>query len=250
MEFDLLVLLALAGVGMVAGFVDAIAGGGGLISVPALLTTGLPPIGALATNKLQSCVGTAMAVRTYWRRGVISFRAIWPAMLVGFCGSFAGALAVKAIDTSVLMVLTPLALIGIAIYFLFAPKLTDADRHARLDAALFVPLMALVVGFYDGLFGPGTGSFLTIGFVALFGLGVTRAAGNTKAINLMTNLGALVPFIWAGDVIWSAGVAMAAGQLVGGYLGARTGIRFGARLIKPLVVAISVVLAIRLLLGG
>lgn len=235
---------------MAAGFVDAIAGGGGLISVPALLIAGLPPIAALATNKLQSSIGTLMAVRTYWRRGFIDFGAIWPAMLVGALGSFAGAFAVKLIDTSVLMVLTPVALICIAGYFLLAPKLTDADRQARLDPGVFVPVMALAVGFYDGIFGPGTGSFLTMGFVALFGFGVTRAAGNTKAINLMTNLGALVLFMWAGDVVWSAGLAMAAGQIVGGYVGARTGIRFGARLIRPLVVVISVALALRLLLGG
>ena len=113
--------------------------------------------------------------------------------------------------------------------------------------ALFVPLMGAAIGFYDGIFGPGTGSFLTMGFVALFGLGITRAAGNTKILNLASNLGALALFIPSGDVVWAAAGAMAVGQLIGGYLGALTGIRFGAKLIKPLVVAISLALAVKLL---
>ena len=143
--------------------------------------------------------------------------------------------------------LVPVALICIAIYFTFAPRLTAADSHSRLDFATFVPVMGLVVGFYDGVLGPGTGSFLTLGFIALFGLGVTRAAANTKFLNLASNVGALALFIPSGDVVWPVAAVMAIGQIVGGYLGALTGIRFGAKLIKPLVVLISIALAVRLL---
>ncbi len=107
--------------------------------------------------------------------------------------------------------------------------------------------MGLLIGFYDGIFGPGTGSFFTIGFVVLFGLGLTKASGSTKALNLTSNLAALTIFIPAGDVVWPAAVAMATGQLIGGYLGARTGIRYGARVIRPLVVVVSIALALRLL---
>ena len=247
MHLDLLTLVALGLVGVVAGFVDAIAGGGGLIAVPALLTAGLPPVAAFATNKMQSAVGTTIAAATYWRRGFVDLRAIGSAVVTMFVGSFLGALAVKQVDTTVLEYVVPIALIGIALYFTFAPRLTDADSHARLNFALFVPLMGLVVGFYDGILGPGTGSFLTLGFVALFGLGVTRAAANTKFANLASNIGALALFIPSGDVVWPIAVCMALGQLVGGYLGALTGIRFGARLIRPLVVVISIALAVRLL---
>jgi uncharacterized membrane protein YfcA len=238
------------GVGMFAGFVDAIAGGGGLIAIPALLSVGLPPVAAFATTKVQSATGTVIAAATYWRGGFIELRALWPTMLLAFIGSFAGAFAVKQIDTGILRQLVPVALILIAAYFMFAPRLTDADSHARLRFALFAPVMGATIGFYDGLFGPGTGSFLTMGFVALFGFGVTRAAGNTKMVNLMSNLGSLATFIPAGDVLWTAALAMAAGQVVGGYIGARTGIRFGAKLIRPLVVVISVALALRLLFFG
>ena len=243
-----LILLALAGAGTLAGFVDAIAGGGGLIGLPALLAVGVPPISALGTNKVQSVIGTAMAATTYWRKGFVSLAALAVAIPVTFAASFLGAFVVKQVDVSVLSVAVPVALIAIALYFLLAPRLSDENRHARLEWTVFVPVMGACVGFYDGLLGPGTGSFFTMGFVALFGLGVTRAAGNTKILNLASNLGALTLFIPSGDVLWPAALAMALGQLLGGYLGALTGIRFGARLIRPLVVIVSLVLAGRLLL--
>ena len=162
-------------------------------------------------------------------------------------GSFLGALTVKQIDTSLLNLAVPFALIGVALYFLFAPNLSDADRAARLDFPKWVPLLGFAVGFYDGLFGPGTGSFFTIGFVLLFGLGVTRAAGNTKLLNLTSNLAALTIFIPSGDVVWPAVMCMAVGQIIGGYVGAHAGIRFGAKLIRPLVVVISIAMAVKLI---
>ena len=248
MTLEPLVLLALAGAGMLAGFVDAIAGGGGLIALPALLAAGVPPIVALGTNKVQSVIGTAAAALTYWRGGFVSLRALGIAIPCSYAASFVGAYVVKQIDLSVLQIAVPVMLVAIALYFLLAPRLSDDDRHARLPWKLFVPVMALIVGFYDGVFGPGTGSFLTMGFVALFGLGVTRAAGNTKILNFASNLGALTLFIPSGDVVWAAAATMAVGQVIGGWLGARTGIRFGARLIRPLVVVVSLILAGRLLL--
>lgn len=244
------VLLLLAAVGLLAGFVDAIAGGGGLISLPALLAMGFPPVGALAVNKAQGAVGTAIAATTYWRRGLVELRPMLPSIVATYGGSLLGAFVVQRVDTSKLAVAVPVALLAIAAYFLFAPRLTDADRHARLGYARFVPLMGFAVGFYDGVFGPGTGSFLTMGFVMLFGLGVTRAAAHTKVLNLTSNVAALTLFIPSGNVIWPAAIAMMAGQVAGGYLGALTGIRFGARLIRPLVVIVSMILAARLLFAG
>ncbi|ODT83481.1 MAG: hypothetical protein ABS76_03725 [Pelagibacterium sp. SCN 64-44] len=244
---DPLLLLALLCVGMLAGFIDAIAGGGGMITVPALLSAGLPPVAALATNKMQSVVGTFMAVLTYWRRGFVVLRDLVPAIALTFAGSFLGALTVSNADTSLLSVAVPVALIGIALYFLFAPKLSDADKAARLPFGPFVPLMGFLIGFYDGIFGPGTGSFFTIGFVVLFGLGLTRATGNTKALNFISNLAALAIFIPGGHVVWPVAIVMALGQLIGGYVGARTGIRYGARIIRPLVVVVSIALALKLL---
>lgn len=244
---DPLILVALACVGALAGFVDAVAGGGGMITVPALLSAGLPPIAALATNKMQSSIGTTIAVLTYWRRGFVSMRTLLPSVAATFAGSMIGALVVKQIDTSLLNVAVPIALIGVALYFLFAPSLSDADRVSRLAFPRWVPILGLTIGFYDGVFGPGTGSFFTIGFVLLFGLGITKAAGNTKLLNLVSNLAALAIFIHGGDVVWQAAIVMAGGQIIGGYVGARAGIRFGAKLIRPLVVVVSVAMAIKLL---
>lgn len=244
---DPLILLALAGVGFLAGFVDAVAGGGGMLSVPALLSVGMPPVAALATNKMQSVIGTAMAVITYWRRGYVELKSLLPSLLLAFAGGSTGALVVSRIDTSLLNIAVPIALIGIALYFLFSPKLSDADRNSRLSFNKFVPVMAFIVGFYDGVFGPGTGSFFSIGFVLLFGLGMTRATGNTKALNLMSNAAALVVFIPMGQVVWPVALVMAVGQIAGGYIGARTGIRYGAKVIRPLIVVVSIAMAIKLL---
>lgn len=244
---DPLFLLAFMAVGMLAGFVDAIAGGGDMITVPALLSAGVPPVAALATNKMQSVVGTCMAVITYWRRGMVRLSDLVPAIATTFAGSFLGAMAVSQLDTSLLNIAVPIALIGIAIYFLFAPKLSDADSSARLPFGPFVPIMGFAVGFYDGIFGPGTGSFFTIGFVLLFGLGLTRATGSTKVLNVVSNSAALVIFIVQGHVVWPLALIMALGQIMGGYLGARTGIRYGARVIRPLVVVVSIAMAVKLL---
>jgi uncharacterized protein len=244
---DPLVLLALGGAGMLAGFVDAIAGGGGLIALPALLAAGVPPVAALGTNKVQSVIGTGVAAITYWRKGFVSLPALAFAIACTFGAAFVGAFVVKQIDTTILRIAVPIALVPIALYFLLAPRLDDQDRQARLRSAVFVPLMGAAIGFYDGIFGPGTGSFLTMGFVALFGLGLTRAAGHTKILNLASNLGALALFIPSGDVVWIAAGVMAIGQLIGGYLGALTGIRFGATIIRPVVVVISLALAVKLL---
>lgn len=243
---DAAVLAALGASGLLAGFVDAIAGGGGLITVPALLAAGLSPVQALGTNKLQSAVGTTMATATYWHGGFLDVRAMVPAIATSYAGSMAGAYVVQHVDVGVLEHMVPIALILVAAYFLFAPRLSDADRAARLDLVL-LPVMGAIVGFYDGVLGPGTGSFFTMGFVVLFGFGVTRAAGHTKLLNLASNLAALTLFIPTGNVVWPAALVMAAAQIAGGYLGARTGIRFGARLIRPLVVVVSVALALKVL---
>jgi uncharacterized membrane protein YfcA len=241
------VMVALGFVGLAAGFVDAVAGGGGIIGIPALLAAGVSPIAALATNKVQGAIGTSVAAWTFWRKGYVDLRALIPAIIATFAGSYLGALSVKQIDTALLGYAIPVALILIAGYFLFAKGVTDEDRAARLDFARFVPVVGFVLGFYDGIFGPGTGTFFTVAFVTLFGLGITRAAGHTKTLNLTSNLAACALFIPAGDVLWPVALTMAVGQVVGGYLGALSGIRWGAKLIRPLVVVVAVALAVKVL---
>ena len=138
-------------------------------------------------------------------------------------------------------------MIAVALYFTFSPSIKDIDGVARLKFPTFVPVFALVIGFYDGVFGPGTGSFLMLAFVALFGLSAARASAHTKILNVTSNLAALLFFIIAGDVVWPVAIVMAGGQVIGGYLGAVTGIRYGARIIRPLVIVVSIILAVKLL---
>src|SRR5690606_22500420 len=141
----------------------------------------------------------------------------------------------------------PMASIAVALYFTFSPSIKDVDSIARLKFAIFVPVIGFIIGFYDGLFGPGTGSFFMLVFVALFGLSAARASAHTKVLNVTSNFAAPGLFIFAGDVGWPVAVVMAVGQWICCYLGALTGIRFGAKAIRPLVIVVSIGLAIKLL---
>ncbi|QCU72330.1 hypothetical protein E5843_01145 [Luteimonas yindakuii] len=246
MEFglDILALLALAA--FVAGTIDAMAGGGGLITIPALMAAGVPPVQALATNKLQSSFGTSSAVYAFARRGWIDFRRIaWPAG-GAFVGSVGGALAVQAVDPSFLAGLVPLLLIAMAGYFLFGPKASETETHARLgEGALVVVMVGL--GFYDGFFGPGAGSFMTTTLVALFGMGLVSATAHTKCLNLASNIAALITLMIGGQVLWLLGLVMAVASIAGARLGAHLALTVGSRLIRPLLVAMSLALTVKLL---
>ncbi|MBB3893561.1 hypothetical protein GGQ61_004309 [Phenylobacterium haematophilum] len=231
---------------LAAGFVDAIAGGGGLITVPALLAAGVDPVSAIATNKVQGSVGTASATWTFWRAGRIDLQAIKLALVMALVGAVAGALAVMVVDTRWLMLLLPIMLVAIALYFLLGPKIGEQDQHARLSA-LGYGLVAGGIGFYDGFFGPGAGSFYTLSLVTLLGMGLVRATAHTKVLNLTSNLVSVVVLGLGGHVLWALGGAMAVGQFVGGRLGSRAAMRWGPRLIRPLLVVISLAMTAKLL---
>ena len=239
---EIIALLCLAAVA--AGFVDAIAGGGGLITVPALLAAGVPPVAAIATNKVQASFGTASATWSYWRAGRIGILK-WP-LAATLVGAGLGAFAVTVVDTRWLMVLLPVLLIAIALYFLFGPKASDEDVHARLTPLAY-SAVAGGIGFYDGFFGPGTGSFFALSLVTLMGMGLTRATAHTKALNLMSNVISVVVLAAGGHVLWLLGGCMAVGQVIGGRLGAHSAMRFGPRLIRPLLVVISLGMVAKLL---
>jgi uncharacterized protein len=233
----------------VAGFVDSIAGGGGLITVPALLLAGANPLEALGTNKVQGSFGAATAALTYARAGHVDLRAQLPAALLAFAAGVAGAMLASVLPTETLRNLLPIVLIAIALFFALKPGLTDADRTARLSPLAFTALIVPLIGTYDGLVGPGAGAFYMIGFVMLAGYGVLKATAHTKLLNFASNLGGLVAFAATGSPWWITGIAMGLAQVAGAALGARLAMRIGARLIKPLLVATSTLLALRLLWG-
>ena len=239
---------ALGAVATVAGFFDAIAGGGGLLTVPALLLAGFDPVTAVATNKLQGSFGTASAVFAFGRARRIDWRAVLPMMVAAGLGSMAGALSIRVLPGAWLSGLVPLLLVAAALYFAFAPRMSEEGARQRIGPGLFTATLAPVVGFYDGFFGPGAGSFYMVGFVTLLGFGVMRATAHTKALNVASNLGSLALYVAAGLVVWPVGLVMGLGALVGAQLGSRLALRFGARLIRPLLVTICLLVAMRLLL--
>lgn len=240
------VYIALPLVGVLSGFVDAIAGGGGLIMMPAMLGAGLPPHLALGTNKVQSLAGTATAFRNYLRGGMVDWRANLPSAIVAFLGAAAGSAVVQLIKPEALMLIVPILLLSAAAYVIFSPRMTDEDAHQRLSQAGYAPLGGSI-GFYDGFFGPGTGSFFVTTLVALRGFGLTRATGTTKLLNAASNLGSLVVFILGGKVLWLLALCLAVGAMIGNWLGSHFALKHGARLIRPLLILISLALTGRLI---
>jgi hypothetical protein len=249
LEVSLGLALILILAAFVAGFVDSIAGGGGLITLPVLLLAGASPLEALATNKVQGSFGASTAAATYARAGHVNLRAQLPAAGIAFAAGVAGAALASVIPTDGLRAALPVVLIAIAAFFALKPGLTDADRAARVGPWVFTATAVPLIGFYDGLIGPGAGAFYMIGFVMLAGYGVLRATAHTKLLNLASNIGGLLAFALTGAPWWTLGIAMGCAQVAGAALGARLAMRVGARLIKPLLVTTSILLAIRLLWG-
>ncbi len=245
---EVLALLVLAA--FAAGMVDAVAGGGGLITVPALLLAGLPPAAAIGTNKVQGIWGAGAAAIAYARGGHVDLRAQAPVAGIAFGAAVAGASLVVVVPVDALRGALPYLLIGVAAFFALRPGLGDVDRAQRMGAGLFAGTAVPAVAAYDGLLGPGAGAFYMIGFIALRGYGVLRATAHTKLLNFASNAGGLAVFAASGVIWWGVGLAMAAGQVAGATIGARLAMRAGARLVRPMVVAVSLALAATLLLRG
>lgn len=249
MIFEVLphVVLLLVLAAFLAGFVDSIAGGGGLISVPALLLAGASPIEALATNKLQGTFGAATATVTYARAGHVRLREQLGMAVISAIGGGLGALVAHLIPVGVLRVVMPVILVAVALFFALKRGLSDRDRAERMRPAVFAVTAVPLIAAYDGFFGPGTGSFFMLAFVMLAGYGVLKATAHTKLLNFASNIGSLAVFIPSGAMWWGVGFCMAAAQVLGAAIGARLAMRIGSRLIKPLLVVTSSAMAARLL---
>jgi uncharacterized membrane protein YfcA len=246
MTVELDVILMLAGIAMLAGFFDAIAGGGGLITLPALLLVGIDPIAALATNKLQATSGAVSATYTFAKKGLVEWRAGFPIALMALFGGGLGAFFASVLPKQVLEAVVPILLIAVAIYFAIGPKLMNEGRDARITSFLFALFIAPVIGFYDGILGPGTGSFFLIAFVFLLGHGVLRATSYSKLANASSNMGALILFAISGAIIFPIALSMAVGAIIGAQWGARCAVKFGARIIRPLITTICIIMALKL----
>jgi Predicted permeases len=234
-------------VGLIAGTVDAIAGGGGLITVPALLNLGLPVPLALGTNKFQSSFGSVSASIHFLRCRAVTLRECRLGIFTTLVGSLLGAFAVQQIDSDLLANLVPWLLAAILLYTLLRPQIGTNDHPPKLSVPLFFTGFGLTLGFYDGFFGPGTGSFWAIALILVLGQNFARATAFTKIMNATSNLAALALFLIADLVHFGAGLAMAAGQLLGGKLGAHLVVTRGARFIRPIFLVMVTLTLARLL---
>ena len=243
---DPAVLAVLALVAFTAGFVDAIAGGGGLLTIPALLTAGLPPHLVLGTNKLCATFGSATASYTFYRRKLFT-PALWRNALIGTAiGALLGAAFAHWMPAAWLNQLLPAVVFACGLYLLLGrPPEAPTNCAARPAQGRQWP-QSLSLGFYDGVAGPGTGAFWTVSSLLLYPLDLVRASGVARTMNFVSNACALVVFISTGQVAWVLGLCMGMALMVGAYLGARTAIGGGSRFIRPVFILVVLALTVRL----
>ncbi len=245
LEIALLCLAALC-----AGGVDAIAGGGGLITLPVLLATGMPPHVALGTNKGQSIFGASAALVRFARAGLVSRRLAWVSFPLGLLGALAGTRLVLWVRPEVLKPLVLALLVAVAAFLAFRRAPPPGDRPepplSRLRA--LGGLAAFLLGAYDGFFGPGTGTFLIVAFSTLLGHGLLRASADAKVVNFASNLAAVALFGWKGVVLWQVALPMAVAQFVGAWVGAHLTVKGGDKLVRKVVLCVVVALVLKL--GG
>jgi uncharacterized membrane protein YfcA len=247
-SFEVLIFLILAS--GFAGFVDAISGGGGLIQLPALLV-GLgntPPATVLGTNKLPSFIGTSSAVFNYLRKIKIDFRFTFAMAIPAFIGSATGAAFASYISKELFRPIILVMLIGVAIYT-FTKKdlgLVKAHRHSENKRYFIGAGSGALIGFYDGIFGPGTGSFIALILVAVVGFAFLEATAITKVVNWGTNLAALITFQLGGNIIWALGLTMGIANLIGALFGVKVAVNGGSKLIRKAFIVVTVGLILRL----
>ncbi len=240
-------ILLLAMAALVAGTVDAIGGGGGLISLPALLAAGLPAPLALGTNKGQSVFGSGAALLRFTRAKLVDGRVARVSFPLGFLGSIAGAALVLLIPPGALRPVVLALLVAVAVTLAFRSAPSTPPSGSRRSRALWVAaLIAFAIGAYDGFFGPGTGTFLIYAFVIFFDARLQEASADAKVVNFASNLAAVALFSWRGAVIWPVALPMAAGQACGGFIGAHVAVRGGDRVVRVVVLVVVAALVAKL----
>jgi uncharacterized membrane protein YfcA len=240
-------LLILTGAGFIAGFINAIAGAGGLITLPALLAAGVPPLTALGTNKCQSVFGTLLSSVNYLRRGQIKDRALLQPLTYAFVGSLLGSIAVQHLANDILAQLIPALLLLTALYYC-RPKNHHEQRTALLTQQSFNRFIIGGLGFLCGFFGPGSGLFFAAAYSGLLGYPLLTATAQAKPLVLASNFTAFMAFAIAGYIHWPLAIAMGLAQMLGAYLGSNLAIKKGPGIIRPLVILMGVLLALKLLI--
>ncbi|MFN7094152.1 MAG: TSUP family transporter [Burkholderiales bacterium] len=219
--------------GFLAGFIDAIAGGGGLVSIPALAYTGMPITLVLGTNKFQSSWGTGVAVYRYYKDGLINFITVYRGLIMGFLGALIGAVMVNYVSNQFMQFIVPFLMLFVFLFNLINKSLGVHPGQKRLSEAVFFSFFGFLFGFYDAFFGPGVGNFWIIAIVFFLGYTFLNASAYAKVLNLKSNLLSLAVFLYYGKVNFVFGMVMAVGQFLGGYLGARAVIVKGSKFVRP-----------------
>ena len=235
--------------GLAAGWVDAVVGGGGLIQLPALLLVpGISPVQALATNKMGSVFGTTTSAVTFYRRAHPDLRTALPMAGVALAGSMGGAVVAASLPSSVFKPIIVAALVAVAIFTATKPTVGELTklRHSGQRHYATAVGIGLVIGFYDGMIGPGTGSFLIIAMVALLGYNFLAASAKAKIVNMATNIGALAFFLPHGSVLWGLGLVLGLANMAGGYIGARMAVTQGSKFIRVVFLVVVGALIIKL----
>lgn len=245
--FDPLTLALLAAAAFGAGVVDSVAGGGGLITVPALLAAGLPPAQALATNKLQASFGSGTALWRYGRAGLVQSADRVPTVVWTSLGAVAGTLSVHNVPGAWLTVLIPPALAAVLVWLLVQPRWGEDPKPARWRRGPFFLVAGLALGFYDGFLGPGTGTFWTVALIGGLGLGLSQATAQTKMANFTSNVVSLAVFAALGQVLWLVGLVMGLFQAWGARLGSGQALKRGAPFIRALFLAVTLATLIKVL---
>ena len=230
------------------GLVDSLSGGGGLITVPTLLAIGLPPSLALGTNKFQGCVGEINASLYFIRKKQIQLKTIVPGLLAVAVGTTLGTFVIQRLHEHVARQLIPWLLLCIMLYTFFSPKMTNAESKQRLSAPIFYAVFGVLIGFYNGFFGPGTGSIWIFVFMFFLGFTVVKATIYTKPLNFTGNVLSLIWFVVGGNVNYSYALVMSAGQLLGSWLGARIVMEKGVKWIRPLYLIVVTIMVVSLFL--
>ncbi|MGK8251980.1 TSUP family transporter [Moraxella lacunata] len=225
------------------------AGGGGLLTIPALLLTGMNPVAVLATNKLQACAGSFSASVTMIKKGLIHPKMMKVALIMAFVGSAVGTVLVQLSPPDFLQKALPFVIGAVGVYTLFSPNLGKLETTPKMSQKLYERTVAPLIGLYDGYFGPGTGTFFSLSQVVLRGRDLVQATARAKLLNFATNIASLIFFVLGGQVVWVVGLVMMTGQLIGAYLGSHMVVKGGAKFIRPVIVVVCFCMVAKLLWG-
>ena len=243
-NFSIEILTFLFFVGVVAGFLDTLVGGGGLLAVPALLLSGIPPIYVLGTNKFQGSMGTGIATFLLFRKKKLDWNSVKSLMFASFIGSIVGGVIIQFVDTQFLSFVIPIVLVFISIYFIISPKPKSTVGNSKPNKK-FELFAVPVVGFYDGMFGPGAGSFFAMTGVMLKKLEIIQATILAKPLNFASNIAGFIVFFSFGHIAFLIGILMMMGQMIGAFFGTHYLLKANPLIIRLLIVIISISMLIK-----